>query len=173
MFDVMADWLTVPLLHQEGGKPPHRIGMAHPSIAPYGLFTARDGKQILLSIQSDREWRKFAEVFLGDAAYGADPRFATNVARVTNREQTDALVAEAFAFMGEEEARDRLVTADVAFAGLNDMAALSAHPHLRRIEVDTPAGPVAFPAPAPRLMGEARSYRSVPALGSQPEENET
>ena len=167
MFDVMADWLTVPLLHQEGGRPPQRIGLAHPSIAPYGVFTTRDGRQMLLSIQSDREWRKFAEIFLGDASYGVDPRYSTNVQRVRHRADTDALVAEAFAFMSEDEARERLSAADVAFAGVNDMAALSAHPHLRRITVDTPAGPVAVPAPAPRVMGEPRRYRGVPALGGQ------
>ena len=42
MFDAMADWMTVPLLQHEGGQPPQRIGLAHPSIAPYGVFkTAR------------------------------------------------------------------------------------------------------------------------------------
>ena len=38
MFDVMADWLTVPLLNAEAGNPPQRMGLAHPSIAPYGVF---------------------------------------------------------------------------------------------------------------------------------------
>ncbi|MGN5373835.1 hypothetical protein [Sphingomonas hankookensis] len=51
------------------------------------------------------------------------------------------------------------------------MAALSVHPHLRRITVDTPAGPVAIPAPAPRLMGETRDYRPVPALGNDASEH--
>src|SRR5579864_2111348 len=41
MFDVMADWLTVPLLHAEAGKPPQRLGLAHPSVAPYGVFTSQ------------------------------------------------------------------------------------------------------------------------------------
>ncbi|MCA0424916.1 MAG: CoA transferase, partial [Proteobacteria bacterium] len=41
MFDVMADWLTVPLLNHEGGKPPRRVGLAHTSIAPYGVFTTK------------------------------------------------------------------------------------------------------------------------------------
>src|SRR3569833_3196607 len=58
MFDVMADWLTVPLLNSEAGNPPKRIGLAHPSIAPYGVFRSKDGKDILLSIQSEREWKK-------------------------------------------------------------------------------------------------------------------
>src|ERR1700750_2158829 len=56
MFDAMAEWMTVPLLQHEGGKPPQRVGLAHTSIAPYGVFSSRDGVPILISIQSDREW---------------------------------------------------------------------------------------------------------------------
>ena len=41
MFDVMADWLTVPLLNSEAGNPPQRMGLAHPSIAPYGVFRSK------------------------------------------------------------------------------------------------------------------------------------
>jgi formyl-CoA transferase len=54
---------------------------------------------------------------------------------------------------------------DIAFASLNDMEALSRHPHLRWITVDTPAGKAAIPAPGVRIVGEERSYGAVPALG--------
>jgi itaconate CoA-transferase len=165
MFDVMADWLAVPLLHQEAGKPPQRIGLAHPSIAPYGVFSTRDGRDILISIQSDREWAKFCAVFLKQPDAARDQRFATNVARVANRTETDALVAAAFSALGHAEAVSLLAEADTAFASVNDMAALSAHPHLRRIHVETPSGTAAIPAPAPIVSGEPRSYRPVPALG--------
>jgi itaconate CoA-transferase len=165
MFDVMADWLTVPLLHQEAGEAPRRIGLAHPSIAPYGVFATRDGREILISIQSDREWTKFCTEFLREPALAGDERFATNVARVRNRAATDEAVAAAFARLDEADVKDLLTRADVAFASVNDMAALSAHPHLRRIKVETPAGPVAFPAPAPIFVGMARQYGRVPALG--------
>ena len=164
MFDVMADWLTVPLLNHEGGMTPRRIGMAHPSIAPYGVFTTADGGQILMSIQSDREWRKLADGFVGRPEMGSDPRFATNVARVANRADTDAAVAAAFARMTAAQATAALTDADIAFAAVNDMAALSAHPHLRRITVDTPAGPVSYPAPAARFADETRHYGPVPGL---------
>src|SRR5580693_2895918 len=103
MFDVMADWLTVPLLHEEGGRSPKRIGLAHPSIAPYGVFATRDGGQILISIQSEREWAKFCAEILADPALARDPRFATNVARVRNRAETDRVVAEAFARLGRSD----------------------------------------------------------------------
>src|SRR5262245_64374395 len=96
MFDAMADWMTVPLLQHEGGKPPQRVGLAHTSIAPYGVFQSRDGVPILISIQSDREWRVLAERVLGDKALATDPAFATNVERVRRRAETDARVAAVF-----------------------------------------------------------------------------
>src|SRR5450631_1287274 len=43
MFDCMAEWMTIPLLNEEGGKPFKRLGLAHATIAPYGVFKARDG----------------------------------------------------------------------------------------------------------------------------------
>ncbi|MBX5137675.1 CoA transferase [Rhizobium lentis] len=165
MFDVMADWLTVPLLLHEGGKPPKRIGLAHVSIAPYGVFQTRDGKDVLISIQSDREWVKFCAEFLKQPEKGTDPLFSRNVGRVANRAATDQLVASAFAVLNEVEAQNLLGKADVAFASVNDMAALSNHPHLRRITVETKAGLVSYPAPAPVFVGQPRSYGSVPALG--------
>src|SRR6202046_2036403 len=67
MFDAMADWMTVPLLQQEAGKPPQRVGLTHASIAPYGAFPTRDGAEILIGVQNDREWRVLAEKVLGDA----------------------------------------------------------------------------------------------------------
>lgn len=165
MFDVMADWLTVPLLNHEGGRSPQRAGLAHPSIAPYGVFQPKAGPPILISIQSDREWARLSADFIGDAGLAEDPRFSTNVARVRNRAEVDGLVAAAFAQLDAETAFRRLAEADIAFATVNDMAGLSCHPHLRRVTVDSPNGPISIPAPAARFAGEERSLGPVPALG--------
>lgn len=164
MFDVLADWLTVPLLNHEGGKSPQRVGLAHPSIAPYGVFQPKEGPAILIAIQSDREWRTLCSDFIEKPELGADPRFATNVARVNNRRETDAAVAEAFAKFDAETAIRLLTEANIALASVNDMEGLSTHPHLRRITVDSPNGPVSFPAPAAIFSGEPRSYGPIPAL---------
>ena len=111
MFDAMAEWMTVPLLHGEGGTPFKRIGLAHAAIAPYGVFKSRDGADILIAIQNDREWRVLAEKVLGEAALGKDVKFATNPKRVENRRETDAKVAASFATVRcrrtDEEARSR------------------------------------------------------------------
>jgi len=169
MFDVLADWLTVPLLNHEGGHTPKRIGLAHPSISPYGVFHAKDGTPILISIQSDREWRILCSDFLKRPELGNDPRFATNVARVANRTETDGAVAEAFSRYEASTAIERLTETGIALATVNDMAGLSAHPHLRRITVDSPNGKVSFPAPAAIFKDAPRSYGPVPAL--TPQEN--
>lgn len=166
MFDVMAEWLTVPLLHEEAGKSPKRIGLSHPSIAPYGLFTTSDAARILISIQSDREWRKFCEIVVQKPEMGTDPRFSTNVARVKNRRETDRLVANALYHLDSKEALEGLTNADIAFATLNEMSGLSAHPHLRRIVVETPGGAVSLPAPAPIFVDAPRQYGRVPEINS-------
>jgi formyl-CoA transferase len=165
MFDAMAEWMTVPLLQHEGGQSPRRLGLAHPSIAPYGVFRTRDGADILISIQSDREWRAFAGKVLGDAALAADPAFATNVERMERRAETDARVAAVFGASDVEPLTERLAAADIAFARVSDMAALGRHPHLRRIEVGIPSGSVSIPAPAGQRAGQSRRYGAVPALG--------
>jgi itaconate CoA-transferase len=167
MFDVMADWLTVPMLQHEGGKSPKRMGLMHPSIAPYGVFKTRDDREVLISIQSEREWTVFCQDVLQQIELATDLRFTTNVQRVANRSETDAAVASVFGQLDETALRQRLINADIAFAMVNDMAGLSAHPHLRRIEVETPAGTVSMPAPAAQVMGEQRSYGAVPSLAKK------
>jgi formyl-CoA transferase len=169
MFDVMADWLTVPLLNSEAGNPPQRMGLAHPSIAPYGVFRSKDGKDILISIQSEREWKKLCADVLGQPDLPSDPRFASVVERVRNRKLTDATVGNSFATMTREVLLKRLSDADIAFAEVNTMADLAGHPHLRRIEVDTPAGAVSYPAPAAMVVGEPRRYGAVPGIGERAE----
>lgn len=164
MFDVMCDWLTVPLLNFEGGKNPSRIGLAHPSIAPYGVFNPKTGRDILIAVQSDREWRALCAGLIGDESFGTDPRFATNVARVENRQATDQLVADAFARLDYDVVLEKLNNAGIALASVNDMKSLSEHAQLKRISVDTPGGPVSYPAPGFQFSDECRNYGPVPKL---------
>ena len=167
MFDVMADWLAVPLLNSEAGNPPKRMGLAHPSIAPYGVFRSKDGKDILISIQSEREWKKLCAEVLGQPDLPNDPRFANMVERVRNRATDRQGRRRIFATLSRNELLKTLADADIAFAEVNTMADLAVHPHLRRIEVDTPKGVVAYPAPAAIFVGEPRHYGAVPGIGER------
>ena len=128
------------------------------------MFKSKDGADILISIQNDREWRVLADKVLGDAKLADDPRFATNRDRVMNRAETDALIGGVFARYDVAPLMALLETADIAFARVSDCGLLSAHPHLRRITVDSPNGPVSFPAPGALFAGETRRYGAVPGL---------
>jgi itaconate CoA-transferase len=165
MFDAMADWMAVPLLQHEGGNTPTRIGLAHISISPYGAFKTKDGIDILISVQNDREWRVLAEHVIGDKRLAADPNFATNVERVKRRAETDGRVAAAFAAMDAAPLVEMLARYDIAFGVINDLDLLARHPHLRRVTIGTPSGPASVPAPAAIHDRVARRYGAVPALG--------
>ena len=165
MFDAMAEWMTVPLLQYEGGAPPKRVGLAHPSIAPYGVFKTRDGADILISIQNDREWRVLAEKVLENPVLATDPAFATNVERVKRRPDVDGRVAAAFAAQDVAQLSANLEAAEIAFGRVNGPDDLARHPHLRRISIGSESGPISMPAPPAQRVGEARSYKPIPALG--------
>ena len=148
MFDVMADWMSVPLLNTEAGKPPPRMGLSHPSIAPYGAFRSKDGKDILISIQSEREWKVFCAIVMADAALADDPRFCNMVARVNNREATDKVVGERVRVADARSAdrpagqgRDRLRRGQLgAGSGLASASAPHRDRHARRTRRHAGAG---------------------------------
>jgi crotonobetainyl-CoA:carnitine CoA-transferase CaiB-like acyl-CoA transferase len=161
LFATMADWMTVPLLNHEAGRSPGQAGLAHPSIAPYGAFPTADGGLILISVQSDREWRTLAAA-MGREALGTDPRFATNAARVENRAETDAAVAAWMAGLRRAEAGAALRQARIAFGALNDVSGLAAHPALVRRAQPVPGGVASLPE-AP-VRADWIAPRPVPAL---------
>ncbi len=170
LFDGMADWMNVPLLYFEGtGKTPARIGMAHPSLCPYGAFETSDGAQILISIQNEREWADFATHFLNDTGLITRPEFATNMARVANRPMVDAHIAAVFAARSRGACVAALAAANTAYGFINGVDGLSSHPALRRVTVETERGPVSIAAPAARFSDGARALGPVPSLGQHTE----
>jgi formyl-CoA transferase len=165
MFDVIADWLAVPLLQSLGGKPPARIGLAHPSIAPYGVFSASDGVRILISIQNEREWKALCRDVLRNEDLLEDPRFKTNVERVRHRAETDAAVQQVFGTLTAVALSQRLDAADIAFGTINSMEGLARHPHLAMASVMTEKGAVNLPATPVTFDGDRHLPGVVPALG--------
>ena len=167
LFDALADWMNVPLLYFEGtGQAPQRLGLAHPSICPYGAFALADGALVLISIQNEREWANFCRVVLAAPDLPQRPGFESNNARVANRAEVDAMVALAFAAMSRAQAAERLGAANTAYGFVNDVAALAHHPALRRVAVATPNGPAALIAPPALRDGEAPPLGAVPAIGA-------
>ena len=146
LFDSLADWMTVPLLwHDFGKKAPERVGLAHPSICPYGAFKTNDGKTILLSIQNEREWSRFCISFLEDEDFAK--KFPNNSVRIKNRKEVDDRVATRINDLPHSEVILKLKNADIAYGTLNNMTKFSAHPVLRRAVISFPEAEIKIPAP--------------------------
>ena len=132
MFDVLADWMNMPLMaHRYMGGAPARSGLKHSFIAPYGAFGCGDGGQVLLSVQSNREFTALCCEVLERPDLPDDPRFAQNPDRYANRLELDMIVSTYFAQYDTSEVLAKLDMANIANAQLNSVADLSEHPFLR------------------------------------------
>ncbi|CAM4419204.1 CaiB/BaiF CoA-transferase family protein [Bordetella tumbae] len=170
MLESMVEWMGYPMYYAfEGATPPQRAGAAHATIYPYGPFPVGDGATIMLGLQNEREWRVFCERVLNQPALADDERFASNSRRAANRDSLRALIVQAFAELTIDQVTDRLETAQIANARVNDMKDVWAHPQLqardRWREVGSPAG--TLPALLPPASSSAFTPRMdpIPAVG--------
>ncbi|MFM9612002.1 CaiB/BaiF CoA transferase family protein [Streptomyces niveiscabiei] len=171
LFEALAEWMGQPANYTRfGGSQPPRVGTQHATIAPYGAYRCADGKDVLFSIQNEREWVSLCDRFLKDPALATDPRFATGPQRVAHREELNAIVAHRFAELDSAEVTRELDAAGIANAGVNDVAEFVAHPVLaerdRWRDVTLPGG-LAVPAliPPVDLAGVAPRMDPVPGVG--------
>ena len=105
--------------HLLGGLVPGPLGNQHPNIVPYQLFEAAD-RPFILAAGNDRLFERTCEV-LGRPELAADERFATNEARVRNRESLIPLLSEAFATRTAAEWLEALESAAVPCAPVRAM----------------------------------------------------
>jgi itaconate CoA-transferase len=169
LFESVADWMSVPLLFQQySGQVAQQTGLHHASIAPYGPYSAGDGRLVMISIQNDAEWMRFCTSVLESPQIIRHPLFSTNPDRVRNREALDELIRRTLAPLHREEFIRRLRDAQIAFGLIRSVEELSAHPSLTMTEIDTPTGPVRLPQRAlPRTSLMHR--KSIPAIGAHTE----
>ena len=170
MLEAMGEWMGYPLYYAyDGATPPPRTGASHASIYPYGPFQAGDGGTVMLGLQNEREWKAFCDSVLLRPEVATDARFHNNALRNANRAELQALILQEFSALTAAQVVERLETAGIANARVNDMAGLWAHPQLaarqRWRTVGTPAGDV--PALLPPGVNSAFDYRMdpIPAVG--------
>jgi itaconate CoA-transferase len=170
LFSAMAEWMTVPLLAWDYNKYDWpRLGLTHPFIAPYGVYPTGDGAPVLISIQNDKEFERLCTVVLDRPDMPTDPRFATNNARNTIREETNRIVGEVFARHTWDALVPKLEAAQLAYARVSSLADLSAHPQLRRTTFGSSAGPIELPALAATIDNTVQPLGRVPELGEHTE----
>ncbi|WP_192179648.1 CaiB/BaiF CoA transferase family protein [Mesorhizobium amorphae] len=170
LFDAVADWMNVPVLQNDySGYHTIRAGVKHPSLAPYGAYRCADGKDVIFSVQNDREWVNFCAKFLKQPELTRAPGFADNMERLGQRAQLDEIIERRFSELSCHEAMQELEAAGLAYGRLNEVVDVSRHPHTRRVQVGTPEGTVETIAPAAIFNSEQPSLRPVPALGAHTE----
>jgi itaconate CoA-transferase len=175
MLESLAEWMSYPLYYaMDGAAPPPRAGAAHATIYPYGPFPAGDGKTVMLGLQNEREWELFCTRVLLQPELARDPRFASNAARTAARQELRQIIVDEFSALTTEQVIERLDSAQIANAHMNDMHDLWQHAQLkardRWVQVATPAGPM----PALLPPGVPNTYDArmdgVPALGQHTDE---
>ncbi|MGF1660967.1 MAG: CaiB/BaiF CoA transferase family protein [Kineosporiaceae bacterium] len=124
----------------DAGVVPAPMGNRHPSIAPYETLPAADGT-LAVAVGNDRQFAALCEE-IGHPGLAADPRFATNPARVTHRDGLARLLADALATAPVGEWVERLVARGVPCGPVNDVAEAVRLAGLLGLDpvIDLPAG---------------------------------
>ncbi|MDO5612889.1 MAG: CaiB/BaiF CoA-transferase family protein [Paracoccus sp. (in: a-proteobacteria)] len=158
---VLANQATNYLL---GGVVPHRLGNAHPNIVPYQVFAAQDG-HIIIACGNDRQFAALTRL-LGLPDLAADPDFATNPARVANRDRLIPILSAAT----ERRTRADLIAAcegaGVPAGPINTVAEAIAEPQITaRDLVVSPEGIPGLRTPIRLSRSPLTTDRAAPALG--------
>jgi crotonobetainyl-CoA:carnitine CoA-transferase CaiB-like acyl-CoA transferase len=162
---LLAGLVNQSSAYTQGGVVPGRMGNRHPSIAPYELLRCGEG-ELVLAVGNDRQFAELCEV-IGRPELAADQRFATNPARVENRDELrprlEAALAKKPAAQWVEQLRARRVPAGV----VNDIGA--AFEFAQEIGLDPiieiprhEGPPVSLPRNPIKLSKTPASYRLPP-----------
>ena len=148
-----------------------RIGNRSHNASPRGTYKTQDGKWVALSASTPASADAMFKA-LGIGHLLADPRFATNDARIANGEAVDQALAEAIGGRSREEIVRLFETEGLTAAPVYDIADIMEDPHFkaRRTFIELPdpqLGTVTMSAPTPRLSETPGSIRwAGPALGA-------
>ncbi|HEV2971664.1 MAG TPA: CoA transferase [Pirellulales bacterium] len=110
------------------GDRPQRYGNAHPQIVPYEAFATADG-YLVLAVGNDQQWQRFCAA-VSHPEWGADPRFATNPARVERRGELIPLLNRLFIDRGAAAWQALLTSAEVPHAPVTALDEILATPQV-------------------------------------------
>ena len=166
LFDGMADWMNVPYLQTVyGSRSFKRVGLSHPSIAPYGAYVSKCGKKILISIQNEREWIQLCSSVLMLHDLSKDERFNKPTSRVKNRIALDQIISNEFIKYNKDLLLERLRRGKIACGVLNSINDLENHPQLRKVKCIIGGEEVELIAPPSIIEGEENKISKIPNIG--------
>jgi crotonobetainyl-CoA:carnitine CoA-transferase CaiB-like acyl-CoA transferase len=118
LFDAMTGVLANQAMNYlASGTTPHRLGNAHPNIVPYQTFPVLDG-HVIIACGNDRQFSAICDILELDGVAG-DPRFATNRARVENRDDVVTLISRKTANFARDDLLSRFEARSVPAGPIN------------------------------------------------------
>ncbi|MGK9232709.1 CoA transferase [Inquilinus limosus] len=169
LLDTQVAWLSnAGQYYLTSGVPTPRTGNGHPTIVPYQAFRAAD-EYLILAVGNDSQFAKFCDV-AGRPDLAADPRFATNQARVRNREVLVPIVAGLIAEKPRGFWLQALEARQVPCGPINTIDQVFADPQVAargmRIEMPHPLAPdpIALIGSPIKLSETPVSYRHAPPV---------
>jgi itaconate CoA-transferase len=147
LFDSASELMAVPYLQARyGHAAPERIGLRHPSIAAYGVFTCKDGRELVIAVQNNREWHAFCRHVLKQPGLADDQRFSSNLSRGQHREELENLIQAVIGRLTYGAVTDLLTDAQTPYGSINSVLDLVHHPQLRTRKVKVRERTVEMPA---------------------------
>jgi crotonobetainyl-CoA:carnitine CoA-transferase CaiB-like acyl-CoA transferase len=128
LLDCGVAMLANQAMNQLAGKPPTRLGNAHPNIVPYQVFETADG-HVIVAVGNDGQYRRFCEA-IGADHLGTDPAWASNGERVRRRAELVPLIAPFVRAVGSADLLSRLEALGVPAGPINDVAAVFEDPQV-------------------------------------------
>lgn len=156
-----------------GGRVPQRMGNAHPNIVPYQVFETADGYMIL-AVGNDEQFRRFCDL-AGLDGLADDPDYATNAARVANREALVPRIAERLRQRSTDEWVAALQRAGVPGGPINTVDRVFQDPQVRHrgaaVTMEHPEGGPVDLVRCPIRMSAAQTTATAPppTLGADTE----
>lgn len=138
LLDSAMGLMTYPIQNfLQSGKLPQRMGTAHPAMAPYQAFEAKDGS-IMLGVGNELQWRRFCEV-TGLQNLVDHPDFMTNAKRVANFDKIVAIVQQCVSQKTVQEWSTLFETAGIPCSAIHTLDQALAHPQVaaRKLMVES------------------------------------
>ena len=153
-----ANWLNAEIC-------PDRMGNSHPSVVPYTVYEAKDGF-VIIACGNDKQFIRLTAA-LGIPALADDDDFASNEARIKNRNRLDTMLGDIIVKLDRVQVIDKLEIAGVSCGPINDIAEVFADPHVRargaRIDQQREDGSqISSTAFAAKLGVTPAQYRTAP-----------
>ena len=175
LLDTQVSWLiNAGTSYLTSRKNPQRLGNGHPNIVPYQVFPTADFP-IIIAVGNDNQFQKFCE-YSAMTGVADDPDYATNVARVKNRDRLIEKISEAL----RQQTRDHWVSVfekvGVPCGPVNTLEQVFADPQIRHRQAEVAlehpiaqSGKVSVIANPLKLSATPVQYRFAPPVRNQHE----